>query len=66
MRDKFRELYKQGKIPTGVMSLGQAESVYDVRVMIGTHLDMLDGPASDKVKRPYKLRLEKLLIKLDK
>ena len=61
MREDFRKLYVAGLIPSGVHSLSDSESVYDLPVMIKTHLDMLDGGASDRVKRPYRLRLENLL-----
>jgi len=64
MREQFRELFKAGKIPSGVYTINNAESIYDLPLMIKTHLDLLDGGASDRVKRPYKLRLEKLIKQL--
>jgi hypothetical protein len=66
MREKFRQLYKEDKIPSGVFKINGAECVYDIQLMIKTHLDMLDGSSSDQVKRPYKLRLEKLYKQLNK
>ena len=64
MRDRFRQMYTEGLIPKGVYRLSTAEAVYDLPNMIKTHLDLLDGDASDRVKRPYRLRLENLLKQL--
>ena len=66
MRDRFRELYSAGKICGGIFTIGQSEVVLDLPLMISTHLDILDGDSSDRVKRPYRLRLEKILKQLDK
>ena len=66
MREQFRELFKVNKIPSGVYSIQDAEVVYDLQLMIRTHLELLDGKASNRVKRPYKLRLEKLYKQLNK
>ncbi len=64
MREEFRELFKAKRIPSGAFKFRSGESVLDLTIMIRTHLDLLDGTASDRVKRPYKLRLEELLERL--
>lgn len=66
MREKFRKLAVNGKIPSGSYTIDPAECVYDLRLMISTHLDLLDGNSSDRVKAPYKARLERLYKQLNK
>ena len=64
IRNVFIELHESGKIPKGVFKINQAEAVYDIRLMIKTHLEVLKGSGSDEVKHPYKQRLINLIEKL--
>ena len=66
MRDKFRELYRVNGIPSGVYTISDGESVLDLPNMIGSHLAILDGDSDERIKRPYRLRLERLYKQLNK
>jgi hypothetical protein len=63
LKNAFIELHEEGKIPTGSYVIN-AETFSDIRLTIKTHLNVLKGCSSSRIKRPYRLRLEKLLKQL--